>query len=172
MQVMRGPPPPPAQKAQELFAKLDTNGDNSVDATELKSLTDYLSEETGTTVDAASLLKAVDSDGDGSISSTEITDNAKKLFDSLRDQLMSSRLGGAQGAQPPDAEQMFASLDTDGDGSLSADEFKAGMQNGPKGPPPAGNDPGRLIAQLLEAYGSNQDSTSSSSSSSTLAVAA
>ncbi len=153
-----------SQKAQELFAKLDVNGDGSVDASELQSLTDYISQKTGTKVDSASLMKAIDTDGNGSISSTELSDNTRKLFHSLREQLLGTQASSqSDQAGPPDADQMFASLDTNGDGTLSADEFKAGMQHAHHGPP-AGNDPGRMIASLLEKYGTDDGSTKSSAS--------
>ena len=165
------------QRSQQLFAKLDVNGDSSVDATELKSLTDSISEKTGTTIDADALLQVLDTDGDGSVTSTELTDNTRKLFDNLREQLMSSQANAS--ATSSDADELFASLDTDGDGSISADEFKTGMKHGQGGPPPGGpppngpppgNEVGRLIASLLEQYGSQ--GSRASTLSTTLSVAA
>ena len=151
-----------AQKTGQLFAKLDVNGDKSIDASELMSLTDFIGAKTGTKVDAAALLKAVDSNGDGSVSSTELTDNVQSLFDNLRGQL-----SGVQKNTTPDIDKLFAALDSDGDGSISASEFKAGMQqHGPKGP--SGGSPpdqgGRLIASLLEQYGAQSASSTSSTS--------
>jgi Ca2+-binding EF-hand superfamily protein len=158
-------------RSLQLFSKLDANGDNSIDAAEIKSLTDYLGEKSGTTIDADALVKAIDSDGDGNISSTELTDNVQSLFDNLRGQLMSATQGAA--SAPPDADEMFAQIDTDGDGSISAVEFKAGMKNRPEGPPPgghggpppAGDDSGRLLASLLEQYGTQSASATTSSTS-------
>lgn len=159
---------PGSQRSEELFAKLDVNGDGSVDASEMKSLTDYLGQKTGTTVDSDALLKAIDTDGNGSISSTELSDNTRKLFDSLRGQLMGSSSQAGE-SQPPDADKMFAALDTNGDGTLSADEFKAGMkQHEHRGPPPAGEGSGHMIASLLAQYGTD----SSGAGAGTLAIAA
>lgn len=108
-----------SSKSQQLFSKLDVNGDDSIDASELKSFVDYVGEQTGTAaVDSSSLLTSLDSDGDGSISATELTDNASKLFDQLRDQLMSSQLQSR-----PDPTEMFDSIDSDGDGSISKTEL-------------------------------------------------
>ena len=116
------------QRSQELFAKLDVNGDNSIDSSELKAFTDFVSEKTGSTLDSSALMTALDSDGDGSI---------------------------------------------------SAGEFKAGMQKGPHGPPPPRDGGsrsegeagiGRLIASLLEQYGSSTATTATSSASLSIAA--
>jgi hypothetical protein len=102
-------------RSQQLFTKLDVNGDSSVDASELRALTDFIGEKTGTSVDADALLTAIDSDGDGSVSSTELNDNVQQLFDTLRGQLMGMQRG--PGGPPPggpspgdDAGRLLASL--------------------------------------------------------------
>jgi Ca2+-binding EF-hand superfamily protein len=161
------------QRSQQLFAKLDVNGDSSIDATELKSLTDSIGEKTSTAIDANALLQVLDTDCDGSVTSTELTDNTRKLFDNLRAQLAGSQAKATASADSAGMDELFASIDTDGDGSISASEFKTGVKHGPGGPPPAGpppgNDVGRMIASLLEQYGSQ---SSGSSTSTTLYAAA
>jgi len=146
-----------SMRSQQLFSKLDANGDNSIDAAEMKSLTDFLSAKTGTTVDAGSLIKAIDSDGDGNISSTELSDNVQSLFDNLRGQLMGGTQTATSSSATSDTDDLFAKIDTDGDGSISADEFKAGMKNRPEGSSPGGlpprdNDDGRTLVTLLNQY--------------------
>lgn len=146
---------PASDRMQQLFGKLDTDGNGAIDKSELKSFVDAVAEKSDTTaVDADALLTSLDSDGSGSISSTELGDNARKLFDQLREQLMSSRFE----SQPPDTQQMFDKFDTDGSGSISSDEFKAAFQNdaGIAGEPRHVG-AGRLLAMLIEQYGS-QDS--------------
>jgi Ca2+-binding EF-hand superfamily protein len=115
---------------QQLFSKVDTNSDKSIDQTELTSFLDYVGEKTGSSIDSASALKALDSDGNGSISETELTDNASALFDQLKSQLMSSQMQMGHGGPPPpppsdeDSSDMFSSIDTDGDGSISKTELE------------------------------------------------
>lgn len=115
---------------QQLFSKVDTNGDKSIDQTELTSFLDYVGEKTGSSIDSASALKALDSDGNGSISETELTDNASALFDQLKSQLMSSQMQMGHGGPPPpppsdeDSSDLFSSIDTDGDGSISKTELE------------------------------------------------
>jgi Ca2+-binding EF-hand superfamily protein len=114
---------------QQLFSKVDANGDKSIDQTELTSFLDYVGEKTGSSIDSAAALKALDSDGNGSISETELTDNASALFDQLKTQLMSSQMqmGSAPPPPPPkeDSSEMFSSIDTDGDGSISKTELES-----------------------------------------------
>lgn len=115
---------------QQLFSKVDSNGDQSIDETELKSFLDYVGEKTGSSIDSASALKALDSDGNGSISETELTDNASALFDQLKSQLMSSQMQMGHGGPPPpppsdeDSSDLFSGIDTDGDGSISKTELE------------------------------------------------
>jgi Ca2+-binding EF-hand superfamily protein len=66
----------------DLFAKIDTNGDGSLDQTELKTLTDKIKSDTGK--DATDMFAKLDSDSDGKLTKTE--------FDAGRPQ------GGPQGA--------------------------------------------------------------------------
>jgi Ca2+-binding EF-hand superfamily protein len=111
---------------QQLFSKVDSNGDKSIDQTELTSFLDYVGEKTGSTIDSAAALKALDSDGNGSISETELQDNASALFDQLKTQLMSSQMGSAPPPPPKgDSSEMFSSIDTDGDGSISKTELES-----------------------------------------------
>jgi len=147
-----------SDKLQELFGKLDVNGDNAIDAEEIQSFADHVSGKTGATVDAGALLTSLDGDGDGSITSTELGDNVHALFDQLRTQLMGTGFGAPP--PPPDAGELFSSLDSNGDGSLSEDEFAAAIQGGPgagrntegAGPARLGG-LGRMLESLLADYG-------------------
>jgi Ca2+-binding EF-hand superfamily protein len=112
-------------RSQKLFDKLDTNGDGSIDSTELKTFADNIGSKTGTQIDSSSLMKALDTDGDGSVSATELKDNGKALFDNLRQQLAGSQSQAPAGASAgkPYADKLFNSIDTDGNGSISKDEL-------------------------------------------------
>jgi Ca2+-binding EF-hand superfamily protein len=131
---MQGSRTTEAQRSQQLFQKLDVNGDNGIDASELKSLVEFIGQKTGTTSDAGALLTALDSDGNGNISSTELDDNVQTLFDQLRGQLMGAKVESGQ--KSPDPEQLFGKIDTDGDGRLSLSELKsfAAERAGGRGP--------------------------------------
>lgn len=114
---------------EQLFNKVDSNGDKSIDKTELSSFLSAVAEDTGTTaVDADSAFSALDSDGSGDISATELEENGSALFDQLRAQMTSSQLGagGPPPGPPPsdsDSSDVFSSIDTDGDGAISTSEL-------------------------------------------------
>ena len=133
---------------EKLFAKLDVNGDGSVDETELGQFLNYAnSATTGTAqTDSAQLFQSLDSNGDGSISKTELSDGAKTLFEQLRKQLSTSS-------------------------SETTDKAAA-----PSEPPPGGrHGGGGLLASLnslLDNYRSTATDAVSASASSTLSVAA
>lgn len=103
---------------------------------------------------ASRMMEEMDNDGDGSLSADEIgveqsvlsqadSDGDSKLSDSELIALMGqmapppppsgggmgmSQAGqeGGAGQAPPDASELFSQLDTDGDGSISQEEFLAG----------------------------------------------
>lgn len=60
------------KRKQDLFNKVDSDGNSSISQTELTALTDKISEDSGKTLDASSLLSQYDSDSDGSLNSDEM----------------------------------------------------------------------------------------------------
>ncbi len=61
------------QKHQdEMFCKLDSNSDGSIDKTELASLAKNISEDTGNTLDVDSVFSTYDTDGDSQLSKDEL----------------------------------------------------------------------------------------------------
>lgn len=132
----------PAKLQQKLLAKLDTNGDKSIDKNELKSFIDFVSTQTGgtsttgtsTASSTDALFSTLDSDSDGSISSTELADNGKALFDQLRDQLRNTQLSSSEAPPPPpmhgDESDMFAKIDANSDGSIEESELTSFISEG------------------------------------------
>jgi len=124
-----------ANRMQKLFGKLDLNGDDAIDQSELQSFVDAIGEKTGAGgIDAKSLLTSLDTDGNGSVSSAELKDNAHTLIDQLRNQLMGSK-AEASSSQP--------------DKSFS---------------PPAHAGFGRMLESLLAQYGSSDTGSASQGS--------
>lgn len=122
-----------AEHEAKMFAKVDSNGDGSVDATELAAMLQHGGPSSSDT-DAAALLKKMDSDGNGSLSSEELSQGMRDLMPPP-----SSTMNFAQSRGTGNDEDMFAKLDTDGDGQLSRAEFEAGRAARHAGgtPPPA-----------------------------------
>lgn len=65
-----------AEHEARMFAKVDSDGSGSVDATELASMLEH----TGQSGDSAELLKKMDSDADGSLSSDELSQGMRELM--------------------------------------------------------------------------------------------
>ncbi len=154
------------QGNDDLFSKVDTNQDGSLDESEVTSFSEKMAEMTGQSADAAQMMAMFDTDESGAVSESE--------FAAARPQgppppPMMGGMGGMGGEDPfssvdedgdgslseseltafaekmsemtggtVDAEELMTSLDADEDGAVSADEFKAGKPQGPPPPPPSG----------------------------------
>ncbi len=71
-QMAPPPPPPPSQEMQqELFNRLDTDGDGQIDLTELKAQADQMAETDGRFLELLEQLEAADTDGDGKVTFEE-----------------------------------------------------------------------------------------------------
>jgi Ca2+-binding EF-hand superfamily protein len=135
MGVWGGQRPDPAQMQAKFFAKVDANGDGGIDKTELTDAIDEMKKRSGSTaeVDVDALFSALDTAGDGSISQTELSENDRALFETLREQLGGPRHFGHHGGPPPapptqaNADDLFAEMDSDEDGSISKDELTAAI---------------------------------------------
>ncbi|MBI3349808.1 MAG: EF-hand domain-containing protein [Burkholderiales bacterium] len=114
-----------AEHEARMFAKVDSDGSGSVDATELAAMLEH----SGQSGDSAELLKKMDGNGDGGLSSDKLSQGMRDLMPPP-----ASTLDFAQSRGAANDDQGFDRLDTDGDGQLSRAEFKAGR---PSGPPPA-----------------------------------
>lgn len=125
----------PTLLQQKLTKRLDANGDGAISADELSALQSKAGPAAA--VDTATAFQSADADGDGLLSEGE----AKTAFQQIADQLRSLLLeaqekfgpGGGQGpgsGQGPGGgdpaaflQRLFATLDADGSGALSAEEF-------------------------------------------------
>ncbi|OPX93916.1 MAG: EF hand [Syntrophorhabdus sp. PtaB.Bin006] len=171
------------QMRQQMFSKVDANGDGKLDSDELAEMVAN-GPKNGPSVDE--ILSQSDTDGDGSVSETEFeatapppppmqgmggmssADFLEQLFsdtDTNGDGVISedemSTVVANGPADGPSVDDIFAKLDTDGDGSISQTEFEAGAPqgNGPQG----GNLENQLVQGLLETLNS-QDTTSTTGS--------
>jgi Ca2+-binding EF-hand superfamily protein len=100
---------------QNLFKKIDTNGDDTLDKSELESIASNL----GTS--AADILTKLDSNQDGTIGKSEFEEALSKL----REKHPPGPPPQANGGASP--EDIFNQMDTDGDGTISKAELKSAM---------------------------------------------
>lgn len=83
-----------SQITNNIFSKLDTTNQGTIDATSLsKALSDSSDNE------VSDLVSSIDTDGDNKISKSELTTGIENLFSQL--QSASQQAGGAQGMPPP-----------------------------------------------------------------------
>ncbi|MGM9480634.1 XopAW family type III secretion system calcium-binding effector [Roseateles sp. NT4] len=154
-----------AEHEAKMFAKVDSDGSGSVDATELAAMLEKgpLSGHAG---DSAELLKKMDSNGDGSLNSEELSQGMRDLMPPPSSTMEFAQSRGAANDEGSEDSDRFAKLDTDGDGQLSKAEFEAGKpqrhEGGPHGPPPAASSGGSSTSSTSTTYDpldANQDGT-------------
>ncbi|XP_077230196.1 calcium-binding allergen Ole e 8-like [Tasmannia lanceolata] len=131
---------------EEIFKRLDTNGDGKIRVSELGELMNALSSFTSRE-ELKRMMEEIDTDGDGFVDLKEVSDFLHGLDDvELRDtfkmfdvdnnglispkelQLMLEQKG--QKFSIKECKQMIQEVDLDGDGSLNFNEFKKMMTNG------------------------------------------
>lgn len=105
-----------------MFAKVDTDSSGSVNASELQTMLDDVSQHTGVSFQktAQELLTAMDGNSDGSLSSDELAQGMQSIMPpppSTMD-FAQARNGAQEGS-----DDLFAKVDTDGDGSVSKTEM-------------------------------------------------
>lgn len=77
MQSMKKP------SADEMFSKIDTDGDGSISEAELTTMQEEMSEMSGQTVDAVSYFSDYDADGDGLLARDEMDSLMAKLHETM-----------------------------------------------------------------------------------------
>lgn len=105
-----------------MFAKVDTDSSGSVNADELQTMLDDVSQHTGVSFQktAQELLTAMDGNSDGALSSDELAQGMQSIMPpppSTMD-FAQARNGATDGS-----DDLFSKVDTDGDGSVSKSEM-------------------------------------------------
>ncbi|KIL98405.1 Calsymin [Paramagnetospirillum magnetotacticum MS-1] len=117
------------QNISSIFKKLDTNSDNSVSRTEfIAGKPDDVSDD-----QAGSLFDKLNSSGSGSLSQSDLTSAFQQMASAMQSVLLQNQEAqqggqeehGGQGG-PPDSAEMFKTLDTDSNGTVTREEFVAG----------------------------------------------
>lgn len=69
--------------ADEMFSKIDSDGNGSISEAELTTMQEKMSQMSGQTVDAVSLMSDYDTDGDGLLAREEMDSLMAKLHESM-----------------------------------------------------------------------------------------
>lgn len=130
----------------KMMAKVDTDSSGSVDQAELQTMLSDISQKTGMRIDSngADTFSKMDSNADGTLSSDEVDKGMHNLMPAppstmdFAQSRSTDSTGGSAGSQ----DDLFAKVDTNGDGALTQAELEAGRPQGgaqdPDGPPPPG----------------------------------
>jgi Ca2+-binding EF-hand superfamily protein len=147
------------QRQDDFFSKIDSNSDGSIDKAEFSALAKKMSADTGTSIDASSLLTTYDTDSDGVLSKDEL-DNFMKENAPPPPDTMSSVMSQV-GTQAMDA--LFNNIDTNGDGEVSTAELAAYTKNLSTDSSTSSTDTGTAseVSSIFSQYASNSDGTMS-----------
>lgn len=123
MNAMRNNRPPGGPSPQEMFAKVDTDSDGSVNKTELQGMLDHITEKFGISDGSSTdeLFSKMDGNGDGSLSQDELGEGMKSVMPpppSTMDFAQSRSAGSS-------SDDLFEKVDSNGDGSVSAEEMQS-----------------------------------------------
>lgn len=167
--------PPNARMQEKILAKMDGDGSGGISQSEFQTAITDITSKTGTTLDSSAedLFSGADSDGDGSLSASELGTAMQSVLPPPPSTMAFAQSRSATGSQSAEDSEMFAKLDTDGDGSLSQAEFEAGKpdstQNaegtgGPQAmggmrppPPPAGGVTSSDSSETTDPLDTNSD---------------
>lgn len=118
MSAMQPPPPPPeGDMAEQMFNSLDSDGDGSITESELSSALS----QAGSDTDASSLLSELDADGNGSIDESELA----SAIQPPPEESASSTTTASASSSSSGSSQSYDPLDTNKDGTVSAEERAA-----------------------------------------------
>lgn len=122
-----------------MFAKVDTDSSGGVNASELQTMLEDVSQKTGVSFGktAQELLTAMDSNGDGAVGSDELAQGMQSIMPpppSTMDFAQSHGNGGGKG------DDLFSKVDTDGDGGVSKSEMSDFVSKMGKNPDASSDD--------------------------------
>ena len=134
--------PDPVKMLEKVFTKIDANGDDRIDKDELSAFLEQASSTSGvnSSSDLDELFSVMDADGNGSITQQEASNAIGDILKQLQGQMMNARIGGMGGMPPPPPmgpppdtaesdEEMFSSIDTNGDGYIDQTEISTMLES-------------------------------------------
>ena len=122
---------------QQMFKRMDQDGDGVISASECETAASAMSQKTGLSITADEMMSIFDLDQDGSITQSEQTE-ATEAWEKHMASLMEVAGIKPKGPPPPPpgrsselselVEEIFAAMDTDGDGAIGKTEYEAAME--------------------------------------------
>lgn len=121
--------PPGGMSPDKMFAKVDADGSGGVDKTELQGLLDKVAQKTGVSNSSSTdqLFSKMDSNGDGSLSKDELGKGMKDIMPPPSTMDFAQSRSDSTDSSTSGKDDLFAKVDTNGDGSVSQAEMKSLM---------------------------------------------
>lgn len=126
-----------SEMRQKMFTKMDQDGDGVISQEECQTAAGDMSQRTGLSITADEMMSIFDLNQDGVITQSEQTE-ASPEWEKHMAGLMESAGIRPMGPPPPPpemsselselVEEIFAAMDTDGDGSISKTEYEAALE--------------------------------------------
>jgi Ca2+-binding EF-hand superfamily protein len=114
------------QRRDDLFAKVDSNGDSKIDKTEFSEFATKLSENTGNTLSVDDVFSTYDADGDGALSKDEMEafmkDNAPPPPNGMCRGMGKINM---QAMLQQHLDDLFGKIDSNGDSGIDKTEFSS-----------------------------------------------
>jgi Ca2+-binding EF-hand superfamily protein len=129
--------PSVSEMRQQMFKRMDQDGDGVISKSECETAANAMSQKTGLSITADQMMSIFDLNQDGVITQSEQTE-ASPEWEKHMASLMEEAGMSPMGPPPPPpgmsseisdlADQIFAAMDTNGDGSISKTEYEAAME--------------------------------------------
>lgn len=112
-----------AQRKEDMFNKIDSNGDGGIDQTEFSELAKKLAEQSNSTVASQDVFTSYDTDGDSLLSMDELDNFMKE--NAPPPPPPPPQFSGAESGQSMEEmqESLFSAIDSSGDGGIDEAEF-------------------------------------------------
>jgi Ca2+-binding EF-hand superfamily protein len=122
---------------QQMFKRMDQDGDGVISQSECDTAAEKMSQKTGLSITAEQMMSIFDLDQDGVITQAEQAE-ASPTWEAHMKDLMEAAGISPKGPPPPPPEmgnelfklleEIFAAMDTDGDGVISKTEYQAALE--------------------------------------------
>lgn len=132
----------------QLLAKVDSDGSGGVDSSELQTALDTIAKKTGVAIDtsATDLLAKADKNGDGTLGAAELEKALQSVLPPPSTMAFAQSRSSDSTSKAQAADDLFAKVDADGNGSIDKSELTALMNAMAQDEPASGSTTGTTSA--------------------------
>jgi len=144
---------------QAMFKQLDQDGDGSISKGDIQGLAQDIARATGDSINVDKVFTTLDADQDGVVDQSDYDAAMARFENTMQNRGGPQKMGnGPPPGPPPEAasanplQDLFKTLDQDGDGLISQSEFEAALAQLARGTGASDN-----LSQLFAELDANQD---------------